>query len=232
MKGLLLALAVLASSLVSTAQAQSFTLSKDTVVVAKTVTNTPVKGTFQVVNTSGATGNYSWDLTPIGTAPSAWEFQVCDPNLCHNFGVTTATFQLGASGASSQGTFYMDLNPMNTVGSADYLVKVYPTGNPTAAQEVYYRFTFWPLGVTTVSSSSTPFNVYPNPTRDYLNMQLPAGNGRLEVYNVIGAKVGTYQVNPNGGPTVLPVQDLPKGAYIIRYQTPGRLLSRTFYKID
>lgn len=221
------ALALTAPSFVN---AQGFTVSTDTVIVGKTVTNSPVKGTFTVAKTLAGNVNYSWYWTPKSAMPSGWDFQICDPNLCHNFGVSNADFDL--TDAYPSGQFYVDMNPMGMPGSMDGTITVFPTSAPGDSEVVFYRFSFWPLGSGEQAAKAKSIEAFPNPTRDYLNVQLPAGNGRIEVYNVLGARVSAFQVSTSGGNTVLPLLDLPKGAYILRYQSAKGLLSKTFYKVD
>lgn len=71
------------------------------------------------------------------------------------------------------------------------------------------------------------FNVFPNPTNGEINLifnqSIP--NGNIELYNMIGEKVVSKQIN-NVSSEILIVNDLPKGIYILKLYNSDQLIGQ------
>jgi len=65
--------------------------------------------------------------------------------------------------------------------------------------------------------STNDIAVFPNPTTGYLTLTIPAGNGTVSVYNVIGEKV--YQSVINNRQLQIDLSTQPTGVYFIAIQT-------------
>ena len=74
------------------------------------------------------------------------------------------------------------------------------------------------------------FEMYPNPVRDVLNIQLQTGTDKAEVgvYDYTGRLVSTKTVSSND--STLDVQNISKGIYIIRVATNSKIGVQRFIK--
>ncbi|GHV65428.1 hypothetical protein FACS1894199_06070 [Bacteroidia bacterium] len=103
-----------------------------------------------------------------------------------------------------------------------YGVALTVEGQPQAVPACPQQF----VAVTRVSSTAG-IKVYPNPvvngrfTID--NAQLPVG-GKVEIYNMNGGLVGVHAVS-DGVSTVVNVQDIPAGIYVVRAGKQSTLIS-------
>jgi hypothetical protein len=75
--------------------------------------------------------------------------------------------------------------------------------------------------------NKTDFQVYPNPATDYLFLSKNTNLKRIEIYNVRGQKVRTFEsVNKK-----IQVSELPQGVYLLTAEDfSGKIFSKKFYK--
>jgi hypothetical protein len=85
----------------------------------------------------------------------------------------------------------------------------------------------FPLGITGTETKDVVMMVYPNPSSDgqfTVDYTLPGKEGKLEVYNMIGAKVTTQVLNSTSGSTQVSLKGMAKGYYLIKVTTPDKLV--------
>ena len=104
-----------------------------------------------------------------------------------------------------------------------YMVKAYAVVNG----ETYYgsetTFQTWTEGVVELEQN---LKIYPNPTTGILNIQ-GEGMTSIEVYNTLGQRVMTQEVNGNG--IQLNTESMNNGIYFLRiHANDGAMLNRTF----
>ena len=105
-----------------------------------------------------------------------------------------------------------------TVGAeAEYFVMaVYSDGCEAPSQtEIGY-------GISAVEESESNVMVYPNPSNGMFNLNLGAGQWKIEVYDVTGRKV--YE-NRMGGRSVLDLGQCPKGLYFLKATNGAKVLT-------
>jgi hypothetical protein len=75
------------------------------------------------------------------------------------------------------------------------------------------------------------FSFYPNPVKDQLTVEFSErGNHKVEIYNMLGNKIGDYVVQ-NNNHIEISLIDLPKGMYFLTYKPEnGRIVTKTFSK--
>lgn len=73
--------------------------------------------------------------------------------------------------------------------------------------------------------------LYPVPTKDNLNIRTDLDNYHLEIYSMMGIKVYERRAMSKGT-TIIDVQKLTLGNYILRISTSSQVISRRFVKLD
>ena len=107
--------------------------------------------------------------------------------------------------------------------SSIYVVKAYAVINGYTFYGAETTFQTWMEGVDELENS---VKLYPNPTANVLNVE-GEGMSSLEVYNTVGQRVMTMEVN--GNKTQINTESLNNGIYFIRiYANDGTMLNRTF----
>ncbi|MFC7667302.1 FG-GAP-like repeat-containing protein [Hymenobacter humi] len=105
---------------------------------------------------------------------------------------------------------------------------------PTESTLFYYRLrqinqdgtaAYSPVRTATLVESEVQLLVYPNPAHDAIQVHLSSlvPGTPLQLYDALGRLLGTFNVTANNAKTSLPLTDLPKGLYFIRY---GQLSQR------
>jgi uncharacterized protein YjdB len=113
----------------------------------------------------------------------------------------------------------------------DFLNKYYwvMTTRGGCTQKTYYKA---PTGVVDVNAQVIGMNLFPNPASDLLTIEVSgqaAPGGVIEVYDMVGRKVSTTQINNNKA--VVSVSALASGSYIVGYYNKGiKLASARFIK--
>lgn len=81
-------------------------------------------------------------------------------------------------------------------------------------------------GIPDAGHSATEINLFPNPTTDFIQLQITEPIVRTEIYSVAGALVYSSE----SGNRVIDVRSLPKGNYLIRIQGKNSLNITKFIK--
>lgn len=104
----------------------------------------------------------------------------------------------------------------------------YKTFGADFGTKFYYQFMcMFPLSVTEMQNQQISMIVAPNPSATgnfNVSYTLPEKGAMLEVYNMVGMKVYTEQLNDTTGETTVSLGELPKGMYVIKVVTPNRLV--------
>lgn len=107
--------------------------------------------------------------------------------------------------------------------STIYMVKAYAIVNGYTFYGPETTFQTWMEGV---DEQENNLKLYPNPTANMLNVE-SEGMTRVEVYNTVGQRVMTMEVN--GNKTQINTESLNNGIYFLRvYANDGTMLNRTF----
>lgn len=117
-------------------------------------------------------------------------------------------------------TLFPALADLDNDGDSDFL------GATVGGDFVYYENV---LEVsTTAPQTDFPVNISPNPTSDYLNIDTNEPLTRIEIYDLLGKQLATY----DGRQTQISIQDLSSGTYMIRLiNQEGKYLSKRIEKL-
>jgi hypothetical protein len=107
--------------------------------------------------------------------------------------------------------------------SSIYMVQAYAIVNGQTYYGAETTFQTWMWGVNELENS---LKLYPNPTANVLNVE-GKGMANIEVYNTVGQRVMTQEVN--GNMVQINTESLGNGLYVVRiYANDGNVLNRTF----
>ncbi|SHH54910.1 trypsin-like peptidase domain-containing protein [Winogradskyella jejuensis] len=88
------------------------------------------------------------------------------------------------------------------------------TGNFSNIDGVY---SFIPQEVLSVNSNEDiSFSVFPNPTKDILNIESKVDFNKIEIYNIVGKKIKSLKLNENKRFSKIDMTDLDVGLYFIK----------------
>lgn len=177
-----------------------------------------------VVNNAASTANLRWVKLQT-SMPTGWTSTVCDINACYPDNTDSADFSLGARATGNiDGHFY----PGNVVGNGVLRVRVYEVGNPS--NQVVITFIGSTNAASVGSLGKPSLKLYPVPAVEFVNVELnlPAEDGHIEVYNMIGKKMAEFPLN--GSKTRIPIGHLPRGQYLVRVESNKGLVTKSFIK--
>lgn len=218
----LIAAFVLTAGLV---QAQVVLQGNDTVYTNGPATEFEIVAYANIINNGENPVNLRWVKINNNIA-SGWTSTICDVNACYPSTTDSADFTLAARATGNvDGHFY----PNNVVGAGTLRVRVYEVGNPS--NQLFITF----IGSTNAASvaqlSKPQVKLYPVPAQDQLTIetQLDMGNGKAEIYNAIGKKVGEYTLSSSK--SRISVGHLPKGQYLVRVDTGKGIVTKQIIKL-
>ena len=168
-------------------------------------------------NTSNNTILMRWEINVID-APAAWKFAVCDGNQCYADFVTTNwdptnfielpdTLTAGETGS----TLDLHVRPNQTAGTAEIEIYLSSIDDPsTVIATAIYEITI--SDVSSVSQVAVQnLRIFPNPSTDYFALSSSQGIQRIELYNIVGRQVRSYEVVEG---RKYYIANLPDGMYL------------------
>jgi hypothetical protein len=175
-----------------------------------------------VTNTSSEPANLYWSRRITG-APVQWLNWVCDNNLCFDPSVNSCPASkpnLVLPGGIME--LQLHLNPLNTEGASEYDINVLDDqGNVLLiidGSEIIST-------TTAVKDASDPkLTVFPNPTNDFFQVSETPGLRSIEIFNIVGSKVRSYDATPQ---KQYYVGDLNEGIYLVRLVSSSQKVLKT-----
>ena len=155
-----------------------------------------------------------WKFEKGANFGAAWEFFVCDLNLCYS--PTTLRcppnnpnyMRIGGS------VFMYHFKPHGEVGVSSVTIRFYSDKNFT--QEVHSTTINITVSETVSTKDLNNFNnlkVYPNPATDYFQLSNAVGVKKIVIYNMFGKEVKSYFHYPNAQHEI---SELKTGMYIVK----------------
>ena len=169
-----------------------------------------------------------WKLEKLYFSNS-WQSQLCDLNLCYGFNVDKCSANKGnIFTAGATGLWTLHINPFSVQDSAIMLLKLYDDrefSNVIDSLPIY-------INIGTVSTNkvlaTNEVTIYPNPTTDYFQISNKSKIGKVDIFNLIGKKVKTFEKYQN----MYAINDIRDGMYIVRvYDNRGKVMKVSRLKI-
>jgi hypothetical protein len=205
-------------------------LTDDTIFISGNTSLNRLDDISYIYNLKPSALNLKWEVTE-NTVPTAWNISFCDNNNCIDFEFNpkpSNTMKSIVSGDS--GSLHLTIQTSNTAGSGYIKFAIYPTnGNIMEAVFLTYIITVNPLSVP--SPQAKNFTIYPNPVKDYLNINFSTkGLQHIEVYNILGNKILVKDFE-NVDYARIPFSNLQRGRYIIMYRPEsGKIITKSISK--
>ncbi len=177
----------------------------------------------KVINTSNQTANLLWSRRVTGN-PTDWLTWICDANLCYTPEISACPVNkpnILAAGDTIE--FQLHLNPRNVNGTADYNVTITDLeGNALAV--IDGNVCIPDCTTSTKEPTYANLTVYPNPTSDYFQISGLPGLKNIELFNIVGNKVRSFEAAPA---RQYFVGDLSEGMYLVRLMDSTRKILKT-----
>ena len=155
--------------------------------------------------------------------PISWFSWICDKNLCYDPSVNSCPPNkpnVLAAGDSME--LQVHVNPANTEGSANYELNVIDdAGNvlSTINGQILVNST---TAVKDLNASK--LTVYPNPTQDFFQVSDTPGLRYIELFNIVGSKMKSFDAIPQ---KQYYVGDMTDGIYLVRLVTSSGKIIKT-----
>ena len=169
-----------------------------------------------------ATGNGLYWVRNEIYLPPGWGSAICDKTACYFESVGERALDLSAN---EQSIFDVHLYTHSMPGdSAVIQFCVFEVNDTSTAQCKTYTFRAGLSSSSNLEIDHVSLKISPNPTSDYFNINSEQTIGRVELYNVIGSKIRTYDSRETA---TFNIADLPIGIYLVRIynETNNRVLS-------
>lgn len=151
-----------------------------------------------MINTTNDTLKVRWEIEVL-SAPAEWKFAVCDKNQCYSTFVTTnwapGTIEIPAVlAAGESGDLDVHVRPGGVAGSCEVKIHLSLIGDPsTILTSAVYNITI--SGASSVDEAAIQnLRIFPNPSSDYFALTSSKGIQRIELYNIVGRMVRSFDV--------------------------------------
>ena len=173
---------------------------------------------IEITNSGDEDTQGFWEFEPASDFPAEWKFQICDLNLCYNWGTAKSSSSLIntlVAGVKSKYTLKIqniantDSETYNISGSSFGTLKIYENSDfvdPSAETSC------------TVANDNVDIEelvIYPNPTTDVFQIKNDADISTVSIYNIVGRQIST--LNHSQG-MVHDVSNLRAGMYLVRLE--------------
>ncbi|MEP6795472.1 MAG: T9SS type A sorting domain-containing protein [Saprospiraceae bacterium] len=212
---------ILSIPLVSRGQV-SVSVDPPTFVLTGNPTQTDVSYHVLVTNTSADTAKIFWSKR-MNNNPVSWTSWICDKNLCYLAKVNSCPIpKPNVLGPGESFDLQIHLDPAQLEGSADYQATLlddqgnslfvitgeFLISNSTAVKE----------------TNEAKLSIFPNPATDFFRVSDIPGLNNIELFNIVGNKVRSFEAVPQ---KQYYVGDLTDGIYLVRLESAGGKVIKT-----
>ena len=134
--------------------------------------------------------------------------------------------------STTNNSFTSHFRPNLQIGVSEIQYTFFDVNNPLDSANVVVRFEINPVGISKIPSI-TALKAFPNPADDKVTLSYTRsslnGKGNIELYNMLGSKVFSQQVEDMDGTIIISTENLKAGLYFYslndggQSSRPGRL---------
>ena len=192
-----------------------------------------------IINQATDPLNLSWKIVS-NTLPLCWSYSFCDWVSCHQQAIPDNGHPSAIS-VGGKRNLMLNIDSTNGyVGMGVVKVFLFDYANPTIGDTLTYIVNgcssgnTCTIGINENNNYENTITIFPNPVIDFINIRIndlnPSCNF-VEIYNIIGKKLIAAPMT-NGKVTKIPLDELSKGLYFLKYQNKAGLsVTKKFYKI-
>ena len=157
----------------------------------------------------------TWELAGFDDLPDGWTLQICDSQLCYDWGVVKSSSNITnnfSKGDTQLWTIHYKDNGSNQTEPFDFCAKlmlfnVEDTKNPVSETAC--------LSSTNdnVNNNDANIQLFPNPTERMFNVANDANVAQVGIYNIVGKEIKKISHTRN---ETHDISDLRSGMYIVR----------------
>lgn len=197
----------------STAIAQTFNLSPDTVSISAPMNQYDVEIHNDLTNLTNNSRSIRWERSIISMDPDTLLTQICDPNACYLPPVSTKIYNIAANATVPMIVHFLN----NSGGPASAIVQLKYTdlADPTNPQFSYYIFDASLTG-TDEQLPAANVKLFPNPVVESFSLGNAEEVGRIRVYGTDGRLVLNQIAQANN---IYSLAGLPAGTYLVALQS-------------
>ena len=145
---------------------------------------------------------------------------------CYSSSVTVAPTYIEVPDGGIIENFHGYVRPYGFAGISVVRFTFYTVNAPEDSLQLISYFEASPVGIKDVKVNETSVKAYPNPADDKLNITYSragnSGQAYIEVFNMLGAKVASLNVNGLEGSLSIPTSDLKAGLYFYSIREEGK----------
>lgn len=175
---------------------------------------TDIKATAVITNTSNQTINLMWKRNVVD-APEEWWSWVCDINACYQHTTSqTPSHKPNILGPNESMNFEVHIRPFDIEGTAQINFDIIDQSDTTTVLAVV-ESTFETGTTTSVRDLSKirDLKVYPNPATTYFRVFQDDAVASIMIYSIVGNPVMDFKAVDGGQ---YDISALPQGMYLVR----------------
>lgn len=191
-------------------------------VVTGNPSQTDITYHVHIENTGTETINLFWSKRLV-SGPTEWWTWICDQTTCYLPETNSCPPQnpnVLAPGGSFD--FQMHMNPRNVEGTGLYQAHILD-GDGNILETINATVEISQTSSTT-NADGSKLSVYPNPTADFFQISGITGLRYVEVYNIVGNKIKSFDAAPQ---KQYYVGDLNEGIYLVRMSNASKKVLKT-----
>ena len=141
----------------------------------------------------------------------------CFGEYCYVPNTDTSLYYTNINSQDFESTFIAHADPLNHYGYDIMHYRFYDIYNPSDSAAITIQFNFTTTGLN--EKSETSFLKFNNPANNFslISYHLPFGlkDASVELYNILGVKLRSMQIEEVQGTTMMTTSSLPNGVYLL-----------------
>lgn len=143
---------------------------------------------------------------------------------CYTPDVTVAPTYIEVLDGGTIENFHGYVRPNGFPGITTIRYTFYSVNAPEDSVQLTSIYEASPVGINDVKSSLSSLEAFPNPANDKVNLKytITSAAAKIEIYNLLGAKVVTLPVNQSEGSISISTDELSSGLYFFTLSEEGK----------
>jgi|SRR5688572_19815615 len=175
-----------------------------------------------ITNVSNETIDLLWSKR-MRNNPANWESYICDKTACWDESFNSCPpDKPNILGPGDTMSIQVHLQPFQTEGSATYELNILDE-NGVVLTTVNAVFTI-DQSTSVKETNESKLTIFPNPTSEFFKVSDTPGLRYVEVFNIVGNKIKSFEASPQ---KQYSVGELTDGIYLVRLLTSSKKVIKT-----